>query len=333
MNDQLLSAGDPFAEPSLGQNRDYAALSKAVSLFNEHASNVLTSVLNKSIVFETVSCTAAKPSDAAAQLPIPLLAVTIPLQGDISGEVQMIFTKKDVAVLSDLMMMGDGTAPFSEEHKDAVMELVNQILGAYLKALRDETGKSITAGQLSVSDFDFGQPGFDPTQKDMAIQALTIEGVGSTALGMFFDQQIGMALTSVLSGQESSPSGLDTPTIGLSAAELDDLAKVTADTGSDFFEDSSFGARSPSSNQGIDMLLDIDLDVSIELGGASLSVKRILELAPGSIVELDKMAGEPVDLLVNGKVVAKGEVVVVDENFGVRIVSLVSAEDRIRSLR
>jgi flagellar motor switch protein FliN/FliY len=59
----------------------------------------------------------------------------------------------------------------------------------------------------------------------------------------------------------------------------------------------------------------------------------VLELAPGSIVELDRMAGEPVDLLVNNKVVAKGEVVVIDESFGIRIVSLVSAEERIRSLR
>jgi flagellar motor switch protein FliN len=81
------------------------------------------------------------------------------------------------------------------------------------------------------------------------------------------------------------------------------------------------------------MLLDIELDVSIELGRTDLSIKRILEMGPGSIVELDRMAGEPVDLLVNNKVVAKGEVVVVDENFGIRIVSLVSPEDRIKSLR
>ena len=81
------------------------------------------------------------------------------------------------------------------------------------------------------------------------------------------------------------------------------------------------------------MLLDVDLDVSIELGSSMLSIKRILELAPGSIVELDRMAGEPVDLLVNNKVVAKGEVVVIDENFGIRIVSLVSPQERIRSLR
>jgi flagellar motor switch protein FliN/FliY len=63
-----------------------------------------------------------------------------------------------------------------------------------------------------------------------------------------------------------------------------------------------------------------------------MSVHDILELGPGSVVELDKLAGESVDLLVNDKVIAKGEVVVVDENFGLRITSLVSPEDRIKSL-
>ena len=81
------------------------------------------------------------------------------------------------------------------------------------------------------------------------------------------------------------------------------------------------------------MLLDINLNVTIELGRTRLSIRKILELGPGSIIELDRLAGEPVDLLVNDKVVAKGEVVVVDEYFGIRIISLVSPEERIKQLR
>ena len=64
-----------------------------------------------------------------------------------------------------------------------------------------------------------------------------------------------------------------------------------------------------------------------------LSIRKILELGPGSIIELDRLAGEPVDLLVNDKVVAKGEVVVVDEYFGIRIISLASPEERIKQLK
>jgi flagellar motor switch protein FliN/FliY len=93
----------------------------------------------------------------------------------------------------------------------------------------------------------------------------------------------------------------------------------------------SFSSKAPKVN--LDMLLDIELEVSIELGRTDIAIKRVLDLAPGSLVELDRLAGEPVELLVNNKVVAKGEVVVIDENFGVRIISLVSPEERIKSLR
>ncbi len=82
----------------------------------------------------------------------------------------------------------------------------------------------------------------------------------------------------------------------------------------------------------IEILMDVKLPVAIELGRTQLSVNEILDLAPGSVVELNKLAGEPVDLLVNNKVVARGEVVVVDENFGLRVTSLISSEDRIKSL-
>ncbi len=84
--------------------------------------------------------------------------------------------------------------------------------------------------------------------------------------------------------------------------------------------------------QNLDLLMDVTLPISIELGRTAMNIQDILNLGPGSVVELNKLAGEPVDLLVNNKIVAKGEVVVIDENFGVRVTSLVSPEERIRSL-
>ena len=83
----------------------------------------------------------------------------------------------------------------------------------------------------------------------------------------------------------------------------------------------------------LELLMDIKLDISIELGRTTMLVRDILELGPGSVVELDKMAGETVDLLINNKKLAEGEVVVVDENFGVRITHLISMEERIKMLQ
>ncbi|RSL33177.1 flagellar motor switch phosphatase FliY [Salibacterium salarium] len=100
-------------------------------------------------------------------------------------------------------------------------------------------------------------------------------------------------------------------------------------------EFSSFEAPSLNENESknLNMLLDIPLDVTVELGRTQRSIKDILDFTQGSIIELDKLAGEPVDILVNQKLVAKGEVVVIDENFGVRVTDIVSQADRIKKLR
>ncbi|MCM3637867.1 flagellar motor switch phosphatase FliY [Sporosarcina luteola] len=93
----------------------------------------------------------------------------------------------------------------------------------------------------------------------------------------------------------------------------------------------------PSLNQAetnnLNMLLDIPLQVTVELGRTKRSVKEILEMSSGSIIELDKLAGEPVDILVNNRHIAKGEVVVIDENFGVRITDILSQTERLNNLR
>lgn len=88
-----------------------------------------------------------------------------------------------------------------------------------------------------------------------------------------------------------------------------------------------------SDDVNLNMLLDIPLKVTVELGRTKRLIKDILEFTHGSIIELDKLAGEPVDILVNNKLIAKGEVVVIDENFGVRVTDIVSQLDRINKLQ
>jgi flagellar motor switch protein FliN/FliY len=87
------------------------------------------------------------------------------------------------------------------------------------------------------------------------------------------------------------------------------------------------------SPQNLDLIMDVPLDVSVELGKTKKTIKEILELNQGAIIQLDKLAGEPVDLLVNGKLIAKGEVVVIDENYGIRITTIISPIDRMNKLQ
>jgi len=86
-------------------------------------------------------------------------------------------------------------------------------------------------------------------------------------------------------------------------------------------------------NNKFELLLDVTLPVSVELGRTTMLIKDILELDRGSIIELDKLASEPVDVIVNGKKIAEGEVVMIDKHFGIRITNLVTIEERIKNVR
>ncbi|KJD46938.1 flagellar motor switch phosphatase FliY [Paenibacillus terrae] len=99
------------------------------------------------------------------------------------------------------------------------------------------------------------------------------------------------------------------------------------------FSNLQSGAFAQVDENNLNLLMDIPLRVTVELGRTQKQIKDILELSQGSIIELDKLAGEPVDILVNNKLIAKGEVVVIDENFGVRVTDIVSQWDRIQKLQ
>ncbi|MGB9591931.1 MAG: flagellar motor switch protein FliN [Candidatus Kryptoniota bacterium] len=87
------------------------------------------------------------------------------------------------------------------------------------------------------------------------------------------------------------------------------------------------------SEKKLDILLDLNLTVSVELGRTTMMIKDILELGRGSIIEFDKLVSDPVDILVNGKKMAEGEVVVVDKHFGIRVTSLIDPSERLKGLR
>ncbi len=110
-------------------------------------------------------------------------------------------------------------------------------------------------------------------------------------------------------------------TFGAGAGDIDFASFSTPDLGSSSTMDDS----------GMTRVRDIPLDVTVELGRTRLLIRDILDLAAGSIIELDKIAGEPVDLFANGLLVARGEVIVIDDNFGVRLTEIITAEERLKA--
>ncbi len=117
-----------------------------------------------------------------------------------------------------------------------------------------------------------------------------------------------------------------------------DLASVAdspyqAKPASHLFPDFGAGAARPSALNDFDMILDIPVQLTVELGRTKLSIRNLLQLAHGSVVELDGLAGEPMDVLVNGTLIAQGEVVVVNDKFGIRLTDIITPAERMRKIR
>ncbi|MFP4200275.1 MAG: flagellar motor switch protein FliN [Clostridia bacterium] len=182
---------------------------------------------------------------------------------------------------------------------DAIPEVVKSDGGRWyeIKSLFDSPG-----GEWEVA---FGLP-----------EPIRIAVTGDRALG---EADAGGDLAPA-SGTESR-GGTDPGETKVSRARFPEFGRKTSTT-----------TTSPREDR-MDVLLDVPLQVSVELGRSIEDIRGVMAIGTGSIIELDRQAGEPVDVLVNGKLLARGEVVVVDESFAVRITEIVSLEDRIRSLR
>jgi flagellar motor switch protein FliN/FliY len=99
------------------------------------------------------------------------------------------------------------------------------------------------------------------------------------------------------------------------------------------FDEPSLGARAERREQPLDVVLDIPVTLALELGRTRMSIRELLQLSQGSVVKLDRPAGEALDVLVNGCLIARGEVVVVNERFGLRITEILSPQDRVKKIR
>ena len=136
----------------------------------------------------------------------------------------------------------------------------------------------------------------------------------------------------------------DNETLDATGADTDDWAAAMAEQAkidapatrapSAVFEQFSSAEtpKSPGAND-IDLILDIPVQLTVELGRTKIAIKNLLQLAQGSVVELDGLAGEPMDVFVNGCLIAQGEVVVVNDKFGIRLTDIITPSERIRKLK
>lgn len=265
----------------------------------QHAQNAASLGFKVPVVFSSAISVAAKTQDVVAELPGPMLALQFAFQSRPADE-QLLLLPPDFAKSVVSQVLGTEVEDLTEE----VLESVKDAFRAIVEGICE--GNSAISGEPeSVASFTFQRqivelPGnLQDLPEIVRVQISAAFGSLSGTLTLLFSGAVANTLVRAnsLKIEESAP--------------IEILERTTAE---------------------LDVILDIPLQVSVELGRMSMLVQDVVELGTGSIVEIDKAAGDPVDVLVNGKLVARGEVVVIEDNFGVRITEILSPKERVHKL-
>lgn len=248
------------------------------------------------------------------------------------GNVALIISENIASVMADLMIGQDGTNPpatLEDLHLSAITELTNQVIDSIISNISSQVSKTMLTTPLEVSSIDLSSS-IIPNIEGMVIILegdISIGNLGNGKIGLVFSGETVELLKQGPKAESSTAGFVSDITAGSGKIEK------TAATAQNIVTSELQEEKKPTVyDKSLDIVLDVPLTVTVELGRTEKLVRDILEMSPGSVIELDKLAGEPVDILVNQKYIAKGEVVVIDENFGIRITDIIRPADRIPKL-
>lgn len=297
------------------------------------AADVGSTVLSRSFSLTPLSIDSADDAKLVSAFDPDSVSFEFDLTGQLIGGAAFVLSIRDAAVFADIMMGGDGSSPPSELddlHQSATKEFLSALANGLTSALSRELPGPVSPGLMSTRlDASISPPYAGRGDRILASYTFTIDGVHSGALHFVVEAGIATAIAgtapqpqeSVKAGSSmgAAPAGQKTgqKTVAVQAVQFPSLSPTLTD----------------NQSKNIEILMDVPMQVTVELGRTTMMIRDVLELGTGSIIELDKLAGEPVDLLVNQKLIARGEVVVIDESFGVRVTDIVSPMERVKSLQ
>lgn len=276
--------------------------------FFEGAGPALTTTTNRRVAVRPTGLEPVTTGELRARLPLPWVLAELRFVRGLAGACWLVLGREDALILARTLEGVEEVVELAPAHEEAFREVANQIASAAAASLMGVVARSLALAPAAVSVVD------EPER----VPAGLAEGNGRLWLARAQaegEQGLTFGLALILGSEllhELTGMGAEAPQPEASTERAGDPA-----------------AAPPR----LDLILDVTLPVTVELGRARMQIQDILKLAPGSVIELDRAAGDPVDLLINGRPIAKGEVVVIDENFGVRLTSIVTAAERIRTLR
>ncbi|MDK2917398.1 MAG: flagellar motor switch protein FliN [Candidatus Petromonas sp.] len=336
------------------------------------ASTTLFTLLGQKVTITTPRVSETTLDDLSEDYSIPCVAVFIQFKEGIEGFNLLLLKEKDVKIITDLMMGGDGTnlaEELTELHLSAISEAMNQMIGSACTSLSEIFSKKIDILPPQAYSIDFSNQNYDVInlEKDEKVVKISF----TMTVGDVIDSEIMQIIPMEYAKQMIEPllSGSSGTSVKEEMVDIsnDNRSQNNNTISNDNFQNQnqvndnsnnnvtdrktntnrtqeqvnvkplqfhSFDQpeQNASFHNDISLIRDVPLGVTVELGRTVKQISEILDFGPGTVIELDKLVGEPLDILVNGKLIAKGEVVVVDENYGVRITDIVNPQKKLNKI-
>lgn len=335
------------------------------------SATTLSTLLNQKVEITVPEVSIINKTDLANSITFEPVSVQVNYIEGLTGKNVFIIKALDAAIIADVMLGGDGLNPeteLNEIHLSAVQEAMNQMMGTAATSMSTIFNTKVDISPPSVIDDTVDQKDIFQEESYVKISFTLKIGdlIDSNMMQLmpisFAKQTVSQLLND---SNEAEPESADLPVLENNELDHKELVHKEQPNQNHYSEPASNqsvqqhnpqfignsmvpeqsqvqGASfselekvdlNQNEHRNLDMLMDIPLNVTVELGRTKRAIRDIIEFSKGSIIELDKLAGEPVDILVNNKLIATGEVVVIDENFGVRVTDIVSKTDRLMKLK
>ncbi|MFW5768833.1 MAG: flagellar motor switch protein FliN [Spirochaetota bacterium] len=356
----LQGSGEDFADagpaPSSGPN--LGEFQKLLESTTEAQSSNLSGLMgDKSVTIQKPTLSRVSLEDLKSTLPGSIVQINIDFEEDAPGRHAYVLNEDDASVLAGLIV-GQEQVEMSEMALEALKEALSTVTGVVLTTFGDMISGTIMPSPAEATQVGGGELDFsDPIVQ--AAYSVQVEGQQPIQLLELFEPSIVEALTTTTQGpqpqqspqqqqvSQPQPSGggmggmeamFGGPPAGggqpgqQGGGRGSMMGGTPPNVQSVQFPSFAQQNEPPQESGNISLLMDVYMEMTVELGRTKKPIKEILGMGEGTIIELDKLAGEPVDILVNHKLIATGEVVVIDENFGVRVTEIVSPSERMKDL-
>jgi len=333
------------------------------------ASTALSTIVGQTVTIATPLVTISTLKELRDNFEVPNIALDVRFTSGITGGNLLVIKTPDAAIIASLMMGGDGKingkSDLSEIEVSAVSEAMNQMIGSAATSMATMFAREVN---ISPPESRIWDENTSPLSDSISEEQPIVQVAFKMTIGDLIDSVIMQVLpietakkiVAIMMGTEEPVAQVE---VAITQNEIKTPETKQAHVNTAPQQEPVYMNQQPQeyyskpierpqpqvpvmqaefkpltqspvykSTKNIDLILDVPLEISVVLGKTKKNIRDILNLGTGSLIELDKLTEEPVDILVNGKKVAYGEVVVVDENFGVRITSIISGEERVKAL-